>query len=164
MVFQSEEFYVNLVENKDLKQVLEVYNSNEHFLINHMDTNKVASEWILRELENMKKFGFYSCKIVEIRTGNIIGIIDFKFNDETYLSLLMIHGNFQGKGFGKLIYQEFEEYVKSLKSKCIRIDVVINYDNSVLDFWINNGFVKFEDIELKWTEQVLPAVTMKKSL
>ena len=74
----------------------------------------------------------------------------------------MIHNDFRGKGFGKLIFQGFEEYVKSLKSKCI--DVVTNYDHSVLDFWIKNGFIKFKDIELNWAGKRLPAVTMKKNL
>ena len=164
MVFQSRNFYANLIEKKDIREVLNVYNSNNYFLINHMDTNKVTSEWILRELEDMRVIGFNSYKIVEIKTRKIIGIIDFKFDDETYLSLLMIHRDFQGKGFGKLILQEFEEYAKSLKSKCIRIDVVSNYDNSVLEFWFNNGFVKFKDVELNWSGRVLPAVIMKKFL
>jgi GNAT superfamily N-acetyltransferase len=164
MIFQSKSFYVDLVENKDIKEVLEVYNSNERFLINHMDRNKVTSEWIFQELEGMRDVGFYSCKIVEISTGKIIGIVDFKVDDETYLSLLMMHNAFQGKGLGKLILNDFEEYTKSFKSKCIRIDVVTNYDNSALNFWINNGFIKFKDVELNWTGKILPAVTMKKFL
>jgi GNAT superfamily N-acetyltransferase len=164
MLFQTRDFYVDLIEDRDIKEVLKVYNSNDKFLINHMNTNKVTSEWILRELENMRDIGFNSCKIVEIQTGRITGIIDFKMDDEAYLSLLMIHSDFQGKGFGRLVFQEFEEHVKTFKSKCIRIDVVTNYDNSVLDFWVNNGFVKFKDIELNWSGKNLPAVTMKKLL
>lgn len=31
MVFLSKDFYVNLIENKDIEEVLEVYNSNDHF-------------------------------------------------------------------------------------------------------------------------------------
>lgn len=164
MIIQSKGFYIDLVSNNDVKEVLEVYNSNENFLMHHMDMNKVTSKWLLEELENMRDIGFCSCKIVENCTGKIIGIIDFMIADETYLSLLMINSAFQGKGFGKLIFQGFEEYVKSLKSKCIKIDVVTNYDNSVLDFWINNGFIKIKDVELNWTGKVLTAVTMKKFL
>ena len=164
MIFQSKGFYIDLVSNNDVKEVLEVYNSNENFLMHHMDMNKVTSKWIIEELESMRDIGFCSCKIVENCTGKTIGIIDFMIADETYLSLLMINSAFQGKGFGKLIFQGFEEYVKSLKSKCIKIDVVTNYDDSVLDFWINNGFIKFKDVELNWTGKVLTAVTMKKFL
>jgi GNAT superfamily N-acetyltransferase len=90
--------------------------------------------------------------------------MDFKVDKETYLSLLMIHHVFKGKGLGKLVFQSFEEYAGSQKSNCIRIDVVTGYSNSVLDFWIKNGFSSFKDVELNWTGKILPAVTMKKNL
>ena len=164
MIFESKDFYLDLVEIKDLNDIVEVYNSNRNFLVSHMDTYKVTYEWVLEELESMKKVGFYSCKIVEKNSSRIIGIIDFKIGEETYLSLLMIHSDYKNKGFGKSIYQAFEEYIKSEKSKCMRIDVVTNYDDNVIDFWVRNGFDKFKNIELNWTGKVLPAVIMKKSL
>ncbi|HOP72847.1 MAG TPA: GNAT family N-acetyltransferase [Thermoclostridium caenicola] len=135
MFFETQNFYVDLVNNNDLNEVIEIYNSNEHFLVAHMDKERITKQWITEEI-----------------------------GEESYLSLLMIHNDFRGKGFGKLIFQGFEEYVKSLKSKCIRIDVVTNYDHSVLDFWIKNGIIKFKDIELNWAGKRLPAVTMKKNL
>ncbi|AFK86374.1 MULTISPECIES: GNAT family N-acetyltransferase [Thermoanaerobacterium] len=164
MFFGLKGFYIDSVENKDLNEVVEVYNSNKHFLLSHMDKEKVTKEWILQELESMKEVGFHSCKIVEISSEKIIGVMDFKVGKETYLSLLMIHNDFKSKGFGKLIFRAFEEYAKSQRSKCIRIDVVTNYDNSVLDFWIKNGFTKFKNVELNWTGKILPAITMKKNL
>ncbi|MCB2359758.1 GNAT family N-acetyltransferase [Clostridium estertheticum] len=82
--------------------------------------------------------------------------------EETYLSLLMIHDNYKNKGGGKLIYQALEEYAKEVKSKCMRIDVLINYDNAVLKFWVKNGFDKIKDVELDWTGKILPAVIMEK--
>ncbi len=164
MFFQSKSFYVDLLENKDLNEVVKIYNSNKHFLVTHMDKEKITNEFIFQELESMKEVGFYSCKIVEISSEKIIGVMDFKVGKETYLSLLMIHNDFKNKGLGKLIFQGFEEYAKSLKSKYIRIDVVTNYENSVLDFWIENGFIKFKNVELNWTGKFLPAVIMKKNL
>ncbi|EQB89596.1 GNAT superfamily N-acetyltransferase [Clostridium punense] len=164
MIFQSKDFYVSLVENKDIQEVLEMYNSNEKFLINHMDKNKVTNEWLVQELKSMKDIGFHSYKLVESNTERIIGIVDLRIGKEAYLSLLMIHGDFQGKGLGNIIFKGIEKYIKSLKSKSIRIDVVTNYDNSVLKFWINNGFTKIKDVELNWTGKVLPAVAMKKFL
>ena len=62
----------------------------------------------------------------------------------------MIHKGFSRKWPWDIIYQGFEEYIKSLKSKSIRIDVVTNYDSSVLKFWTHNGFVKLKNIELNW--------------
>lgn len=164
MFFKTNDFYVDLIKNEDLNEVIEVYNSNKHFLINHMDKDKITNEWIINELESMKKVGFFSCKIVDVNSEKIIGVIDFKIEHETYLSLLMIHSDFKNKGFGKLLFKSFEEYAKSLKSKCIRIDVVTNYDDSVLNFWSKNGFTKFKNVTLNWTGKDLPATTMKKVL
>ena len=164
MLFESKDFYIDIVEYKDLDEIVNVYNSNKQFLINHIGRETVTNEWIVHELDAMKQAGFYPCKIVEIKSEKIIGIIDFKIDEETYLSLLMLQNYFKGKGYGKLIFNVFEEYAKLQKSRCIRIDVVTDYDNSVLDFWINNGFVNSEDIELNWAGKVLPAVVMKKYL
>ena len=162
MLFETKDFYIDIIEYKDLDEIVDVYNSNKQFLINHIGREQVTNEWIAHELDAMKLACFYSCKIVEIKTGKITGIIDFKIGKETYLSLLMLRNSFKGKGYGKSIFHAFEEYAKLQKSKHIRIDVVADYDNSVLDFWFNNGFVKAEDIQLNWAEKVLPAVVMKK--
>lgn len=69
----------------------------------------------------------------------------------------MIHNNYKSKGFGKLIYE-------SLENTHIRTDVVTNYDENALHFWIKNGFKKLENITLNWTGKSLPAVIMKKEL
>lgn len=164
MLFESKDFCIDIVDYKDLDEIVNVYNSNKQFLINHIGRETVTNEWIVNELDAMKRSGFYSCKIVEIKTGEIIGIIDFKTGEETYLSLLMLRNNFKGKGYGKSIFHAFEEYAKLQKNGYIRIDVVTDYDNSVLEFWTNNGFVKTGDIELSWDDRVLPAVVMKKYL
>lgn len=164
MIFETKNLYVGRVNHGDLNEVIEIFNSNKRFLATHMDKEKITNQWMIEEIESMKEIGFCSGKIVEKSSGRIIGVMDFKVGEESYLSLLMIHNDFKGKGFGKLIFQAFEEYAKSQKSKCIRIDVVTHYDSSVLDFWINNGFVKFNNIELNWAGKKLPAVIMKKNL
>lgn len=164
MIFESNRFYIDLVDNKDLNNIVEVYNSNKSFLLSHMDKDKITYEWILEELESMRKVNFYSCKVVEKSSDRIIGIIDFKIGNEVYLSLLMLHNDYRNEGLGNLIYNALEEYVRLLNSKCIRIDVVTNYDNKILDFWIENGFSKLKNVELNWTGKRLPAVIMKKKL
>ncbi|MBX4266765.1 GNAT family N-acetyltransferase [Clostridium estertheticum] len=164
MIFKLRDFCIDFVEDKDINAIVEVYNFNKYFLVNHMGTDKVRYEWVLEELENMRKVDFYSCKVVEKSSKKVMGIIDFKIGEETYLSLLMIHDNYKNKGVGKLIYQALEEYSKEVKSKCMRIDVVINYDNAVLKFWVKNGFDKMKDVELDWTGKILPAVIMKKNI
>jgi len=164
MLFQSNNFRVELVEAKDLNGIVEVYNSNENFLISHMDKKEVTSEWMIEELKSMKEIGFLCCKIVDMNSQKIVGVVDFKVDKETYLSLLMIHNNYKNKGLGRLIYKGLEEYVLPLKSNCIKIDVVTDYDDSVIEFWIKNRFVKFKDTILNWTGKDLNAIVMKKNL
>ncbi|HYE09999.1 MAG TPA: GNAT family N-acetyltransferase [Patescibacteria group bacterium] len=162
MVFKSNEYVISFVDSKDLNEIIEVYNSNKQFLISHMNKEKVEKEWMLEEIESMKRIGFHCCKTVNSITGKIVGLLDFKIDKETYLSLLMIHKDQKNKGIGNSIYQAFERYVQSQDCKSIRIDVVTEYDNSVLDFWNRQGFIEHENIKLNWTGKVLPAITMKK--
>ncbi|CAH2213065.1 GNAT family N-acetyltransferase [Tepidibacter aestuarii] len=164
MLFKLNRFRVELVANKDLNEIVDVYNSNKNFLISHMDKEEVTTDWINEELNSMKQMGFLCCKIVDINSGKIVGIVDFKVDEQTYLSLLMIHNAYKNKGLGRLTYNALEKYIVSLKSSCIRIDVVTGYDDSVIEFWHKNGFAEVEQIELNWTGKVLPAVVMKKKL
>ncbi|MDF2485866.1 MAG: GCN5-related N-acetyltransferase [Herbinix sp.] len=164
MLFEAKGFYIDLIENNDLVKIVEVYNSNKHFLAGHMDKEKITNEWMIKELQSMKEAGFYSCKIVEKCSEKLIGVLEFKQDIETYLSLIMIHNNYKSKGIGKTIFDAFEEYLVLSNCKCIRIDVVTNYDSSVLEFWTKNKFLKINDIELNWTGKLLPAVIMKKYL
>ena len=164
MIFRIKNYYVEIAQNKDLSEIVEVYNSNKEFLLSHMDREEVTGEWLYQEIESMKELDFLSCKIVEISSGRIIGIIDFNIGEEAYLSLLILHNDYKGKGIGKQIVQAFEEYCKSLKSEHIRIDVVTNYNDFVLDFWTRKGYIKLKNVELNWTGKILPAVTMIKNL
>lgn len=164
MIFETKDFHVDLVEKDDLKDIVEVYNSNIDFLKSHLGVDKVTYKWLDNELEIMKQDDFHSYKIIKKDTNEVVGFIDFKIDNETYLSLLILHKNYKNKGIGKLIYKALEEYVKSLKSDCIRIDVVTNYDNNVIDFWSKNGFKKIKKIELNWGDKILPAIIMKKKL
>lgn len=164
MIFQTNDFGVDYVKQDDLSEIVQVYNSNRKFLEAHMNKEKISEEWILEELKSMKEAGFYSSKIVVNSSSKIIGVMDYKLGEETYLSLMMLHNNLRGNGIGQMVFRAFEEYLKSLNSKSIRIDVVTDYDNSVFDFWNKNGFIKCIDVELNWTGKILSAVTMRKCL
>ncbi|GEO26778.1 N-acetyltransferase [Alicyclobacillus acidoterrestris] len=162
MIFESEDLYINPIDHDDIYAVVELYNSNTNFLKNHMDTDAVTPQWVIDELESMKSLGFSSYKAIEKGSKKVIGIIDFKIDVETYLSLLMVHRNYTNRGLGKQIYMAFEEYVILKKSKRIRLDVVNGYSDKVLSFWSGRGFHKSEDISLNWNGVILPAVTMIK--
>ncbi|KNF08144.1 GCN5-like N-acetyltransferase [Gottschalkia purinilytica] len=164
MFLETEICYIDLLKYSDVDKVTEIYNSNEEFLIKHLGVNKISSEWIEKELEDMKKCGFLSCKITDKHSNDILGIMDFKIDDETYLSLLMLHNRFSNKGLGQEVYLRFEEYVKLLGHKSIRIDVVNEYNVEVFRFWIKNGFRRVKEVNLNWSNNLLTATVMKKKL
>ena len=164
MVFESEEFYIDSIENHNIEDICKIYNSDPQFLLKHLGSQKVTREWVLGEITSARKSGFQLCIIIEKCSGNKIGILDFKTAEETYLSLLFIHNDFKGRGIGKKVFTNFEKYITSLNSKCIRIDVVQDYDDSVFNFWINNGFSEFQKAELDWSGNILSAITLKKHL
>lgn len=163
-MFQVKGYCVDFVKEEDLPEVVAVYNSNREFLLAHMDQEIVTEEWAKEEFRAMDEIGFNSCKIMENSSGKIIGVMDFRLGKETYLSLMMLHKDYRGNGLGNLIFQAFEEYVKAHNSKAIRIDVVTNYDSSVLDFWVKKGFVAGDVVGLNWTGKLLPALTLRKNL
>ena len=57
-------------------------------MCNHLGVSSVSKEFILNEIEEMKKIGFNS-SIIKDHTGEVIGLCDFKISHEVYLSLLM---------------------------------------------------------------------------
>ncbi|HBR33209.1 MAG TPA: N-acetyltransferase, partial [Firmicutes bacterium] len=61
-------------------------------------------------------------------------------------SLLMVHEAFRGMGYGKEIYDEIEDYSRKHNLKGIRIDVVCEYNGTVLQFWKNRGFKEIKGI------------------
>ncbi|MCF6094933.1 GNAT family N-acetyltransferase [Microaerobacter geothermalis] len=164
MIFETDNFMISTVEEKDIEDVLEIYNSNTEFLQKHMDRSEITIEWLKEELEEMKRAGFNSYKMIEKSAGKTFGILDIKIAEESYLSLLMIHNDYKDKGYGKEIYTKIEDYIKTSTSKSIRIDVVTDYNRKVENFWERNGFKKVGYVELNWTGKRLPAVTMRKKI
>ncbi|MCC5911286.1 MAG: GNAT family N-acetyltransferase [Clostridiaceae bacterium] len=152
------------IKNEDLQEIKEVYNSNPKFLFAHMDKDKIDIEWCIKEQEEMKEMNFKTLIIKAKVSGRIIGFIDYCLKEESYLSLLMLHSQYKNKGYGKEIYKAFEDYLKERKVRNIRIDVVYDYDETVLEFWEKRGFSRKEKIQLQWTDKTLDAIVMKKSL
>ncbi|SHK21883.1 GNAT family N-acetyltransferase [Tepidibacter formicigenes] len=163
MIFETLNTYVDFVEDIDFKDILDIYNSNKEFLKAHMDKEKVDIKWLEFEINEMKKIGFYSCKIKDKNTLETVGLLDFGMKEECYLSLLMIHNEYKNKGYGKEVYKGLEEYLND-KVSSIRIDVVTDYNKDVLKFWKLNGFEVKDEIKLNWAGKDLPAVLMKKYL
>lgn len=163
-IFETNNYFVAPVLDSDSQEILNIYNSNPTFLRKHIGREKVTLKWLMSEMKEMSELGFMSYKIVHKDQEQIIGFIDFKVGEESYISLIMIHDSYRYNGVGRTVYKSFEEYLLGLGVCSVRIDVVSNYDNSVLDFWTSEGFMTCSEIELNWCGYKMPAFIMKKKL
>lgn len=154
---------IEKLEEKNIEDIVGIYNSNKTFLENHMGITSVTREFIINEIKEMENIGFSSL-IIKNSKGNTIGVCDYKIEEEVYLSLLMIDAKLKRKGFGKTIYNQIEGIFKSKNSKRIRIDVVHEYEENVLGFWEKQGFVCDEKIQLEWSGHKSNAIRMYKSI
>ena len=151
------------IEEDDLDRIVEIYNSNEKFLTNHIGLSKIDKDWVGNELLETKKAGFISHKILDLKSSSVIGFIDFIIGDEVYISLLMLDSEYSGHGIGRVVYNLFENNICT-NSNSIRIDVVSDYNNYILKFWEKLGFVYDDNIKIKWNNKVLDALLMRKEL
>lgn len=158
------EYCFREASDDNVGRIVEIYNSNIRFLENHLDSSQIDAMFIHNEMAEMKSVGFLSCVITEEKSGQIVGIVDYKPENEVYLSLMMLHADFQNKGKGSEIYKIFEENMIHQKKSSIRIDVVNDYGGNVMPFWEKLGFQSEKEIQLTWGNKTSSAVVMKKSL
>ncbi len=164
MIFETGDVYVDHAQRADLDSLVTVFNSQSAFIRRHLRRQVVSSEWLIKELNAMRDAGFWSCKVVGKAAGQVMGLADVRFDEESYLSLLMIHQDHAGRGIGQQVLNGIESYARDHHGRTLRIDVLKGYDNRVLDFWLRNGFQAAEDLTLKWNGVLLPAVAMNKAI
>lgn len=161
--FKMDNYTFSNVELRDIDKIVEIYNSNLNFLMAHMGVSNISKEFIYNEINEMKSVGFMS-SVIKDNKGEIIGVCDFKIQEEAYLSLLMIHSKFKGNGLGKEIYNHLERVFKYNNVKRVRMDVVYDYEENVIGFWEKQGFISKEKVELEWNSHKSNAIKMYKSI
>ena len=159
-----EKYILRAIHSNDYKRVVEIYNSNRQFLLSHLGVEFVDEAFISKEALTMEKAGFISCVIVNEENGKIEGVLDYKPDEEVYLSLIMLASDLQGKGAGSMIYSLFESKMVQDKGTSIRIDVVNDYPGNVVPFWKKLGFCENENLILTWGNKKSKAVVMRKKI
>ncbi len=158
-------YTIRPVTEKNINNIVKVYNSNIKFLKNHLGGEVVDENFIRTEIAQMKLSNFTSACIVDFESDEAVGVIDYKLGvEEVYLSILMLDRSLQGRGLGRSLYSHFESLMKAQKQNLIRIDVVNDYEDTLVSFWESLGFVSNEEIELEWKDKKSKAVVMRKKL
>lgn len=157
-------YMIRDVQEKDIKAIVDIYNSNYQFLFHHLGVKSVDETFMIQEISTMRKLGFRPSVIVNQENVTIQGILDYKLEQEVYLSLIMLAKNLQGNGTGSSLYSCFESKMIQDKRDSIRIDVVNDYQKNLVSFWKKHGFEEAEEIVLIWGNKKSKAVVMKKYL
>lgn len=157
-------YYIRKLTPNDYREVANIYNSNQQFLLNHLGCNCIDETFIAEEVLAMSDIGFISCAIVNRENQAVQGVIEYKAGKETYLSLLMLAADIQGHGVGRDIYVYFESEILQAQSDSIRIDVVNDYQHNALPFWRKLDFLECETVTLNWGNKKSSAVVMRKNI
>lgn len=159
-----EPFTIRKATADDLKDILQIYNSNPDFLKHHLAKNRVDASFLTEEMSSMKEAGFCSCILSDSAAERAIGVLDYKESPVVYLSLLMLDASLQGRGIGRQFWSFFEKMMKNKGYHTIRIDVVDDYEDNVKPFWESLGFCGCERISLTWGDKRSSALVMKKDI
>ena len=138
--------FENITEDL-LEHVLEILNSNSNF---NIISNGKARRTI-QDARNEFLNELTESYLITIE-DKYIGLIDFLRNhpkdNYPWLGLLMIHGDYHSRGYGKMSYLEFEEKLKYENFNTIRIGI-LEKNNKAIKFWTNLEFIMYDSIEMK---------------
>ncbi|MFG6115656.1 GNAT family N-acetyltransferase [Halobacillus sp. MO56] len=133
------------VTEATMEEILEILNSNPVYNElengNPMRSEKeVRNEFLNTETESL---------LVKVEDRNI-GVIDFLPNnpkDKTpWIGLLMIHGVYQGKGYGRKVYEALEEKLIEENYHNVRLGV-LQENEAAKAFWITQGYEYYRTIQ-----------------
>lgn len=130
---------------------LEIHNSNTHYNILENGVPSRTIEETRDEFLNQDTESY-----LVFLENKYIGIIDFLKNNPSdncpWIGLLMIHGEFHHKGYGRVVYNLFEEKLKQQNFEKVRIGIL--QENTIAQkFWKSLGF-KFYAYK-QWREKTI---------
>jgi GNAT superfamily N-acetyltransferase len=131
---------------QDLIEVIEeITNSNPNYnLMENGQLTRSRDELMKEYFESPHQSNTYFIKLDD----TYIGLIDFlELNPRDgfpWLGLLMIHGDYQGYGFGTNAFLLFEEELIQKNVHALRLGVLLN-NHQAKSFWLTNGFKYVEN-------------------
>jgi GNAT superfamily N-acetyltransferase len=118
--------------------VLDIVNSNSHYNILENGKPVRTMEEVRIEFLNQDTESY----LISVE-NRYIGIIDFLKNNPNdncpWIGLLMIHGNYHSKGYGRAAYHTFEEILRRRGFDKVRIGVLSDNTGAKI-FWTSLGF------------------------
>ncbi len=128
-----------------LKTALEIINSNQHY-------NTMENGQPFRPIKDVRKdlLNPVTESFLIMMNEKPAGVLDFMRNnpedDTPWLGLLMIHGDYQGLGWGRQAYLAFENRLKRQHFHRIRLGV-LQKNERAKRFWESLGFSRYGETE-----------------
>ncbi|WP_181347555.1 GNAT family N-acetyltransferase [Thalassobacillus sp. CUG 92003] len=126
---------------------------NSHPAYNQMAKDKETLDYndIVEEFEENEALG--GKRYLISKDDRIIALLDYcpehPVDHRVWLGLLIVHAAEQGKGYGREIYMEFEDFVKATyAAEELRLAVLTENKNGRL-FWDELGFEAYREAEVK---------------
>ena len=139
-------FVPNTIDKKHIE--MDIMNSNQKYNSISKDKEMVEESDILKEFQESEEL-----KVIRLFVKNdekYIGIVDYCLNnpsdERTWISLFVIHKNYQGSGIAKKVYHEFEKMIRDKKKDSIRL-AVHKINKQGISFWNSLGFVKYKELD-----------------
>ena len=124
----------------------EIMNSNRDYNVIAYDKEQLNDEDILEVFQEAKELQIE--RYLVKKDDEYIGIVDYGMSSprhqKPWLSLLAVHKRYQGLGYAKKIYSDYEKAMKSRQVNCIQI-AVHSTNKKALQFWTSLEFRKFSE-------------------
>lgn len=135
------------VKKETLYIALEIINSNPEYNFFENGSKARTLAELEREFLNQKSTSAF-IKLDD----TYIGIIDYLLENPNdhypWLGLLMIHGDYQGYGFGAKAYETYEYGMSKRGLNNVRIGILIE-NKKAIRFWESIGFIFYKTTTLK---------------
>lgn len=142
-----------IIKKETLYIALGIVNSNKEY--NVLENGK--KERTLAEMEEEFLNPTSTSAFIK-HDGTIIGLFDYLVDNPNdhypWLGLLMIHGDYQGSGFGKQAYAKFENEMIKQRLEHVRLGVIKENKKAHI-FWKSIGFTFFKTAIWKNSIEIL---------
>lgn len=142
---------INLSDENQIEEVLSIYKSNKEYFILSGDSNisfkTIQDDFNLIPDGVSRKNKHYML----VRDGNkSIAVFDyiseFPEKEMCYIGFLLVKNDIHRMGYGKKVFNKFEDIIKTQGFKSIRLGVLDNNEKG-MHFWNNMGFHKIKTVK-----------------
>ncbi|MFS1517290.1 GNAT family N-acetyltransferase [Bacillus sp. SCS-151] len=126
---------------------LEIMNSNSNYNLMSKNKNTINFEDIQSEYEESKKLN--TTRLLIKKNKSYIGLVDYCINNSSdntpWISLFVIHKQYQGAGNSLVAYEHIENLIRQEQKEKLRL--AVHKENSRgIDFWSKLGFKKYKEV------------------